>query len=148
LDWCDWGTYRLLYGLNTHVLCGFAARRARSVQRLWPESGRGACERAVQYVEHAAAGEYVATDISTMLQALDRFSQLSGTEAWAADAAGWALLTAIMGADAAWAAGRSTRAAIAAIAEDAKTDEVAGDAWLEVADDLQRLLDAHAGVSS
>jgi len=141
-DWCDWGTYRLLHILDTHAVCDFAARRARSVQHLWPKSVREACEYAVRYAERAAAGEDAPNDIHLALQAIERFAKPSGFNAWAVDAATWALRTATLGADAAWAAGWTARMAIAAIAEWAGTDAAADEAWLEVADDLQRLLDA------
>jgi hypothetical protein len=155
-DWCEWVTGRLLRRLDRRAHVGFAARRARSVQHLWPKANRSACEAAVAIAERVAAGEDVPRDAlghaareAWQVAARVPWEAASAAEAaWAAAAsaaeAPWA--AAASAAEAPWAAARAARAAWAAArAATAGGPSARRASWLEAAVDLQALLDAADG---
>jgi hypothetical protein len=159
-DLCMWFTSRLLRRLDPGALAGFAARRARSVEHLWPDEARDCCKRAVALAERVAAGESVPSYRADSVAELCR-SATAGF-AWSAlvrgnarSAAAWfAIESAASAAMAArgdpadtWGAVWGKWAAQQAAWAAAKADgERAGRAsWLEAAADLQAMLDTAGG---
>ena len=147
-DWCVWGTIRLLRLVPTRDQVQFACRCARRVQHLWPNDGRDACENAVVLAERFAAGEHIARkDLWVAKERANEVARVAGYHDWGVGSAGlapkcaaWAASAAI-NAHAAWICVEDSADA-AADSADATGPAALKAAWLEIADDLQRMMDA------
>jgi hypothetical protein len=160
-DWCDWAALKMLDSMRFHAVCGFAARRARSVQHLWSERWREQCERVVCCAERIAAGEVVPRcELFAAAEAVEKSWEVRPSDseaAYTADIAVTLVATAVE------AAARSSPEEVAAAASGAavwavwalrgealakatpgtsagSTAECRG--WLDIADDLQEMLSA------